>query len=431
MAKLKILISGAGPSGNALAFWLSRLKHTVTVIERWPELRINGLQIDLRGAGITVLKRMGLESAFRANAAPEQGMEIVDTHGKRWAYFPAQKPGAKVQAMTSEFEIMRGDLCRIIYDQTRGREGVGFRFGTEIESYIEGEDGVEVTFKGGKTERFDLLIGADGSGSRTRKLMLGKENDVFKTLNECIAYFTVDRKMKEGEGYNGVGIIGTNGRFLFTRRHSPHKIQVYMICHSMHKRLKDIKRGDVEKEKKEFAQVFRDAGWEAEELVDEMLKSEDFYCQRQGVVNLNSWSTKRVTLIADAAHAPSGDVGMGTTCALVGAYVLAGEISQHCASADEDKIATGDDIAKALRAYEDKFRPFVNPLQKGMGDPGWFDNFQLGTVTIKIVYWFAWFVSIVRLDLLAFWFLSQKTDGWQLPEYEALPTQDSETLEKS
>ena len=49
MAPLKVLITGAGIAGNALAFWLSKLGHSVTVIERFPSLRASGLQIDLRG----------------------------------------------------------------------------------------------------------------------------------------------------------------------------------------------------------------------------------------------------------------------------------------------------------------------------------------------------------------------------------------------
>ena len=46
---MKVLISGAGIAGNAIAFWLSKLGHTVTVIERFPSLRATGLQLDLRG----------------------------------------------------------------------------------------------------------------------------------------------------------------------------------------------------------------------------------------------------------------------------------------------------------------------------------------------------------------------------------------------
>ena len=98
MAGLRILISGGGVSGNALAFWLSKIGHHVTVIERFPSLRDTGLQIDLRGHGIQVLRHMGLEQSYRALSPPEQGLQMVDSSGRPRAYFPANKSGRGVQS---------------------------------------------------------------------------------------------------------------------------------------------------------------------------------------------------------------------------------------------------------------------------------------------------------------------------------------------
>jgi 2-polyprenyl-6-methoxyphenol hydroxylase-like FAD-dependent oxidoreductase len=64
---MKVLIIGEGIAGNALAFWLSKLGHDVTVFEWFPSLRATGLQIDLRGHGIEVLRRMGLEKDLAPN----------------------------------------------------------------------------------------------------------------------------------------------------------------------------------------------------------------------------------------------------------------------------------------------------------------------------------------------------------------------------
>lgn len=159
---MKVLISGAGITGNALAFWLSKLGHDVTVVERFANLRATGLQIDLRGHGIEVMKRMGLEQAFRSKSAPEQGVQLVDKSGKRRAYFPANKSGSGPQSFTTDWEIMRGDLCNLIYDETESR--TKYIFGTSIESVEEknGSASVEVRFKDGKTDHYDLLVGADG-----------------------------------------------------------------------------------------------------------------------------------------------------------------------------------------------------------------------------------------------------------------------------
>jgi 2-polyprenyl-6-methoxyphenol hydroxylase-like FAD-dependent oxidoreductase len=80
---MKVLIIGGGiaNAGNALAFWLSKLGHDITVIERFPSPRATGLQRDLRGHGIEVMRRMGLEKDFRSKSAPERGLRIVDKSG--------------------------------------------------------------------------------------------------------------------------------------------------------------------------------------------------------------------------------------------------------------------------------------------------------------------------------------------------------------
>ncbi|GKU09176.1 unnamed protein product, partial [Fusarium langsethiae] len=141
MARLKIIICGAGIASAALAFWLSR-HHDVTVIERHPDLRSTGLQIDIRGHGIEVLKRMGLEPAFRAVSVKEKGLEFVNSNGKVVAYFPANKTGEGLQSFTTDYEIMRGDLINLLHDNIKDR--VRFMFGTTIEDFEQLDDSVEV-----------------------------------------------------------------------------------------------------------------------------------------------------------------------------------------------------------------------------------------------------------------------------------------------
>jgi 2-polyprenyl-6-methoxyphenol hydroxylase-like FAD-dependent oxidoreductase len=155
MAPLKILISGAGIAGNALAFWLAKTGHDITVIERFPSLRDTGLQLDLRGHGIEVMKRMGLQAAFKEQVAPEKGLQLVDKNGKRKAYFPSTAPGQGLQSFTSEIEIMRGSMCRILYGAAT-EKGAKFVFGTYIEKIEDNGDSVTVQFANGQTDTFDL-----------------------------------------------------------------------------------------------------------------------------------------------------------------------------------------------------------------------------------------------------------------------------------
>ena len=278
MPLLKVLISGAGIAGSALAFWLAKLSHEVTVVERLPSLRINGLQPDLRAHGIEVMKRMGLESAFRSHSAPEQGLQVVNSLGRWWGYFPANKSGKGPQGFTSDFEIMRGDLFRIIYDVTKER--VKYVFGTSIETFDEKGGSLEVRFTDGRTDQFDIPVGADGQGSRTHKMMRGSNSaDAFHPFGEYIAYFTIPRLIKDGEEHIATAYIAPSGRFVMTRRHNPHTMQVFLTDKSVSERLKSVRRGDVREEKETFIDVFNDAGWQVKAIIESLKETEDFYCE--------------------------------------------------------------------------------------------------------------------------------------------------------
>ncbi|KAI9712729.1 MAG: hypothetical protein M1820_001351 [Bogoriella megaspora] len=422
MTRLKVLISGGGVAGTALAFWLSKVGHDVTVVEWFPNLRTTGLQIDLRGPGIEVLRRMGLEQAFRDKAAPEEGLQFVDSSGRKRAYFPANKSGKGAQSFTSEFEIMRGDLCRLIHDATENR--AKYIFGTSVASFEEKQTNVEVHFKDGKTDFFDLLVGADGVFSATRKMILGSDAaDVFHPIGETNAYMTFQRPIQEGERYVGSMYLATKRRSMLVRRHNPKEMQLYLLLNYEDERLKRIHRGDVKEEKAAFTEIFQDAGGRTPELLEALQDADDFYCERLGVVKMDTWVQGRVALIGDAAYSPGGS-GMGTSCALIGAYVLAGEISKHCGgpNAKDDtavRVKGEDDLAAALKAYDQTFRPYMNHVQAGLGkSPSWL--MPSNAFGIAVLHWILEAIAFLWVDPIVNWFMKGSEEKWKLPEYEKM-----------
>ena len=424
MARIKILISGGGITGNAVAFWLSKLGHDVTVVERFPNLRASGLQVDLRGHGIEVLRRMGLEKGFCSKSAPELGLQVVDKSGRRRAFFPANKSGNGTQNFTSEFEIMRGDLCRLIYDASKDR--VKYVFGMSIESFEEKESSVEVRFTDGQTNRFDLLVGADGSGSRTRKMMLGSDTaDGFYPVDggECVAYFTVPRPIQAGEQYIATMYMATGRRGVMTRRHNPHEIQVYLGCTADSEQLKSVHRGDVGEEKRALAEICKGAGWQIDEILKSLNDADDFYFERLGLVKLQSWSNGRVVLVGDAAYCPSVNTGMGTTSSIVGAYILAGEIGRLYGRANmEDpngEVNSKDGLTTALKTYEQRFRPFMNQVQKGVGESSSWDGIMATPFGVGLLNCFLGLASLLRVNV-AKWMMREEIKGWALPEYKEM-----------
>ncbi|KAG8158131.1 hypothetical protein KVR01_011892 [Diaporthe batatas] len=418
MLQLKVLICGGGIAGNALAFWLSKANHDVTVVERFPDLRATGLQVDLRGAGIEVLKRMGLEEQFRAHAAEEKGIEFVSSSGKQCAYFPANTSGKGAQSFTSDYEIMRGDLTKMLYDASRAT----FRFGISIESYQDKGDGVEVVFSDGTSEHFDLLVGADGQWSRTRNMMLERDAPDpmhFLRHNVFIAYYTMPRAAKGDETYDATAYMAAGNRMMMKRGSDPHRMQAYLLVlkDAATGRLKEAHRGGVAAEKAAMADIFRGAGWRTEELIKGMEASDDFYLERLGVVKLDSWSRGRVVLAGDAAHCPSAMTGMGTTSAIVGTYILAGEIARHCG-----KAGGKDGLAVALKEYDRKLRPFMTRVQEGVveGSVAW-DLWPSSWFGVAVLNLILKLVTVTRLMSLATWIIPEDgKDDWKLPEYEEL-----------
>lgn len=422
MPAMKILITGAGIAGTALAFWLSKLGHNVTVIERASALRTSGLQVDLRGPGIQVLRRMKLEETFRQHAVAEQGLQLVDRKGRRWGYFGANRSGKGLQSFTTDFEIMRGDLCRMLVGACGNR--ARFAFGVHAVKVTEVDEGVDVVFSDGVADRFDLVVGADGVGSRMRRMMLGagdgsEENPGYHSIGVYAGYCTIPQEVQEGEEYNATAFIAPGNRGIMIRRHDPHRVQAYVFCNPRSsERLLNSTRGDIEEEKRALAEVFRNAGWKCEEILQALVESDDFYCERMGVVKLHAWSRGRIALVGDAAYCPSAMTGMGTPCALTGAYILAGEIGGHCGT-----IASKENVTAALEAYDRKFRPFVDQVQKGLTDTdNYMDKFPASPLGVSVIYLIFWLASLLRLDIIAQWVLREKTNSWELPEYPKMDT---------
>ena len=449
MTGLKVLIVGAGVAGSAVAFWLARLGHDVTVVEQHPALRVNGLQIDLRGRGIEVIKLMGLEEAVRAECVPEKGIELVDSTGRRRAFFPANTSGQGAQSFSSEFEIMRGDLCQILHDSAVER-GAKYRFGVSITSYDDEYDSsapgasssrVKVKLTDNTTGTFDLVVGCDGLSSKTRRLMLqgsrqraeslATEDSSLTTLPERIAYFTMSKPIQKGEEYIASGRMMTDKRMLLFRRHRDDRIQVYLTADtkSGSGQLAEVARGDVVAEKAAFAELYAGGGWRADEVVQALHEdADDFYCQQTGFVKIDSWSRGRMTLVGDAAAGTPPD-GTGTSMALVGAYVLCGEIANACSHNTENghggsclTTTAGDGVFPALKAYEDIFYPYMKKHHGSYSsEPGIFDKIPWNNFTIGIFTYVMSVASSLRLDKLAFYFSSlYGSDGWDMPTYDSM-----------
>ncbi|TLS26553.1 hypothetical protein PpBr36_04078 [Pyricularia pennisetigena] len=438
MAPLKVLVIGAGVGGTGVAFWLGKAGHDVTVIERAPQLRANGQQIDLRGQGLTVTRRMGLLDAVRSKRVEEQGVMFVDSKGTNKAFLGINDTGKGAQAFTSEYEIMRGDLIRILYDASLESGNAKYVFGTTVTSFSQdnadakSEDGgkVRVTLSDGREEEYDLVVGADGQGSRTRRQILGltqgQPDPTSKFLGVYAGFYSLPHdgtRPNVATAYHAPG-----GRLTLTRVDNPKTFQVYHMLRADHPLGRDfgiaLAKRDVAAQKQIMAEAYQDAGWETKKLVHGMLndrQADDFYATDVASIVSPVWSKGRIVLLGDAGYSSATFSGFGTSMALVGAYVLAGELTKNT-TFDKDRprksLADGQaHVLKALRGYEDILRPFATKLQNAI--PGWIWSF-----TIPHAAWGVWLLRFVvtvltflRIDKLAQRFGSDDKAEWTVPDY--------------
>ena len=416
---LNILVVGAGICGPAFAILMqgAEPKTQITVVERHPTLRVAGQQIDLKNQGVVIVKKMGLIDTVKSHCVEETGLEILDSRGKPTAFFGINPAGQQRTALTSEHEIMRGDLVKLLYgaslDQNerlkkqRGDTGkLTYEFGKTITELIESGDGVDVTFTDGSRKRYDLVVGADGQGSRTRRLAFGQEaSDVaFNSFGIHGAYFSVPRIEGE-EGH--AKVFNAPGRKMLVSRTSNRPVTQFLL-YTMNDAdmLKTSYRQPIEEQRKAFAEAFKDVDWQTDRILNSLRTAEDFYAHELGQIKMKQLYTGRVALLGDAGYCPSPFTGLGVTGCLIGAYVLAGELARH-----------GKDVAGALEAFDITVRPGVDEIQTNQVQLGLF--FPSSRLGVWVMHNAAWVMS--KLDQLT-WRPRSEEDfkRWKVPEYPEL-----------
>ncbi|WP_405058811.1 FAD-dependent monooxygenase [Kribbella sp. NBC_01505] len=338
---MKILVSGASVAGPSVALWLGRAGHEVTVVEIAPGLRQGGYAVDFRGeVFLTVLERMGVLADLRARQTGGNAWQFVNASGKPVMRLPAEFAGG-------ELEVLRSDLSQVLYDHGRG--AATYRFGDSIASLQETATGVDVTFESGVAETYDLVIGADGMHSVVRRLAWSAERVTERHLDYYVAGWEVPNTLGAVEDtllYNVPGKLAS----VSVDQRDPALASTLFVFKSP---VLTYNRRDLDEQKAIIRDQFSGLGWRVPELLKELPSATELYFDSISRVHVDRWSTGRIVLLGDAGYGATFGA-LGTGSAVVGAYVLAGELGR-----------AGSDYGTAFERYESVMRKAVSTTQDG------------------------------------------------------------------
>ncbi|KAK4495523.1 hypothetical protein PRZ48_013855 [Zasmidium cellare] len=383
----RVLVVGGGPAGSTAAFWLAKAGFDVQVAEL-SSVAPYGQGIDVTDEAVAVVRGMGVLDTIKANTTGETGFALLDDQAREIGSLGRNPSEAKEKGISpsQEIEIMRGTLTKILVDAAKA-QNVQYRYGCTVSSIDQHAGGVTVKLSDSESpEDFTAIIGADGVASQTRKLSFpasANANPFVQTDTYC-AYFSMEADRQTRVPYSRLQ-HADKGRAIWIRPIDAEgkKVSCYFIVTSPNNaKLQDIARpGATQGERKAFLEeLYHDMDGVKQEAVRGMHQSTDFYFSRIVQVALPTWHEGRCGLVGDAAYCPSPLSGQGTTLALIGGYMIAGELAANPA-----------DPAAAFEEYQRKFQGYVKEegsIPLGGKAPAIFEpQSRLGLWILRTAFW--------------------------------------------
>jgi 2-polyprenyl-6-methoxyphenol hydroxylase-like FAD-dependent oxidoreductase len=328
---MRILISGASIAGPVLAYWLTRYGFEATVVERAPALRkTGGHAVDLFRPAMEISEKMGVLPTIEASATGTNTLTMYRQGARR----PARVDLTKVVGAASDrhVEIMRDDLSEAYYDA--GRDRVEYLFDDSITAISP--DGA-VTFENAASRSFDVVIGADGLHSNVRRLVFGEDAGRTRFLGGYLAVQSVPKTLaRDSEMVVHVGAGRLAGIYTAQPLDDARALFMFRSKEELEYHYRDALR-----QKELLRTAFTGMDATVDSWLDVLDHTPTFYFDSITQLQLDGWSRGRVALVGDAGYCPGPAVGGSTSIAVLGAYVLAGELAR----------ARGD-YAQAFAAYE-------------------------------------------------------------------------------
>ncbi|HTR36057.1 MAG TPA: FAD-dependent monooxygenase [Bryobacteraceae bacterium] len=335
-----VLISGGGIAGLTLGLCLDRAGIACTVVEQSPGPRSGGYMIDFFGSGYDAAERLGLLNDLESIHYPIAKLAFLDGRGRE--KFAVPYPELRKLFDNHHFNFMRGELEGMLLSKVCG--AIDIRYGTTIRSFEENSAGIEATLSDGSTMRADLVVGADGIHSRIRTLAFGPESDFIHFLGCNTAAFVLENPSVDLEGTHAFDTVTIPGRQVAIYPIRGNRLATFFV------HLAPRPHSSAEPAIEQLRRVYAKMNW----IVPKLLESAppDIYFDSVSQIRMPRWSKGRIALTGDAAWCVSLMAGQGASMAMAGSYILAEELS-----------APQNDLAAALRRYEERLRPSIAEKQ--------------------------------------------------------------------
>ncbi|MBT2232336.1 FAD-dependent monooxygenase [Nonomuraea sp. NEAU-A123] len=338
----RALVVGLGIAGIATALRLRQVGWEPVLVERAPARRSGGYFIMLFGTGLASARRLGVAEAI-GDRTPRPAPYEVNRAGRRTAGMSLANLPGKPRV------VLRGDIEQALFAALP--TDVEIRYSTVPTRIIQDDSAAEVTLRDTAsgatvTERFDLVVGADGMRSTVRRLAFGAE-DYLHPLNYMIGATVLDKPIEGLDQEQGL-ILAEPGRSAWIFPFSDHTPGL-LFSYRTNDIDAEFARPPIESIRAAFGP--QPPGPLLERLLTAFEHAPEALFDSVNQVKMPRWHQGRVVLVGDAAWCVTLYAGMGASSGMAGGELLGTMLQRH------------GDLPAALHAWEARMRPFIQTEQ--------------------------------------------------------------------
>jgi len=343
----RALVVGLGISGISTALRLRQIGWTPVVIERAPARRTGGYFIALFGGGRPPAQRLGILDNLSDRTPSGTRQYDFDRAGNR-------RPGALAYSDLpgSPWMTVRGNVEEAAFKALP--DDVEIRYSTVPTHIAQDADGVDVTMTNttdgtSVTERFDLVVGADGLRSTVRSLVFGPHEKYLHRLNYMAVAYELPGPLSELHPDDGATLMEANrSLWIFPFDGGPQT--VLLNYHT-----DDVDAEFTEPPGRRVRKAFgpEPTGRLLGEVLDAVDTAENLLFDSVEQARMDTWHRGRVVLVGDSAWCVSLYAGMGVSMGITGADILGTMLDRN-----------PTDVRRALAVWEQTLRPHVDVFQQ-------------------------------------------------------------------